>query len=95
MADCSDLEAQARQSPANYDFGDLLELADCWGFRLKSKDDNHWVLIQKKYPMPSRHEMQQRYGFMNFQPGDGGQAKKYQVNQLLRAIDYYKENYEA
>lgn len=95
MADCSDLEAQARRSAANYDFGDLLALADCWGFRLKSKDDNHYVLVQDEYPKPSRHEMRQRYAFMNFQPANGGQAKKYQVNQLLTAIDYYKEEYGA
>jgi hypothetical protein len=94
MADCSDLEKKARQSAANYDFGDLLELADCWGFRLKSNDDNHWVIIQDEYPMPSQHEMKHRYGFMNFQPANGGQAKKNQVRQLLRAIDYYRDKHE-
>jgi hypothetical protein len=29
---------------------------------------------------------------MNFQE-EGGQAKPYQVRQLLEAIDYYRENY--
>lgn len=93
MADCSDLEEEARRSAANFDFGDLLELADCWGFRLKRTRGSHYILTQEVYPQPSRQEIRKKFGFMNFQEDDG-QAKPYQVKQLLKAIDYYRENFE-
>lgn len=92
MADCEKLEKQARHSAANVDFDDLLALARCWGFEFQRQKGSHVLFKQVRFPQPSRQEMRKRFGMMNFQE-EGGQAKPYQVRQLLKAIDYYRNKH--
>jgi len=88
----ADLERKARNSPENLDFGELCNLAERWGFVLQRQRGSHKLYKQEDFPYPDTQRLRKKYGRMNFQER-GGQAKPYQVRQLLEAIDYYRENH--
>jgi hypothetical protein len=92
MTDCADLEEEARRAPHNFDFGDLEALAECWGFEFQRQKGSHRIWKQTEFPYPDTHRERKEYGRMNFQERSG-QAVAYQVQQLLDAIEYYRENH--
>lgn len=65
----------AKNSAKNYKFNDLIKLAEYHGFVLKRQKGSHVVM---NHPDKSI--------FMNFQERNG-EAKPYQVKQLLDAIE--------
>ena len=92
MPDCADLEEKARNSPHNFDFSDLLKLAECFGYEEKRQRGSHHVFQQTTFPRQDTKRKRKEYDRMNFQSA-GGQAKSSQVNDLLNAIDYFREEY--
>lgn len=92
MADCADLEEEARNSPHNFDFDDLIRLAKCFGFEEKRQRGSHRLYEQKIFPSAETQRKHRDHYEMNFQP-KGGQAKPSQVNDLLGAIDYYRAEF--
>ena len=92
MADPAKLEEEARNSPHNFDFGDLITLAEAWGFEFQRQKGSHRIYKQEEFPYPETRRKRKWYGRMNFQPS-GGQAKPSQVDDLLEAIDYYRDNH--
>jgi len=68
---------KARSSAANVRFNDLLKLAELCGFEKKRQKGSHVIMKHKNYDI-----------FMNFQDYHGD-AKPYQVRQLLQEIDDY------
>lgn len=64
-------------APHNVRFGDLLELADALGFQVARTEGSHHILTH-----PSLSEL------LNLQEVKG-EAKPYQVRQLLRLIERY------
>ncbi len=66
---------RAKTSAKNYKFNDLIKLAECHGFELKRQKGSHVIMF---HPGKSI--------FMNFQDRKG-EAKPYQVKQLLEAIE--------
>jgi hypothetical protein len=71
------LLAKLSNSQTNVRFGDLVKLARAVGFQKKGGDGSHEV-----YAHPAVKEI------LNLQR-DGGQAKPYQVRQLLKYIEEY------
>jgi hypothetical protein len=92
MSKCVDLLEEARESPKNFDFDDLCYLAECWGFEFQRQNGSHHLYKQEEFPYPDTQVTRKKFGRMNFQER-GGQAKPYQVRQLLDAIDYYLDNF--
>jgi hypothetical protein len=90
--DCAELEKQAREAPHNIPFGNLTRLAECWGFEKQRQKSSHHLYKQEEFPYPSTQRGRKEYGRMNFQ-NRNGQAKAYQVRQLLDAIDHYRSNF--
>lgn len=77
MSRCTKLEERARRSVHNLAFNDVCKLAECYGFVFVGQ---HGTSHRKyKHPRYPAHRM-------NFQ-NSHGQAKAYQVRQLLRFID--------
>lgn len=56
-------------------------------YEFKRQRGSHQIYKQEEFP-----GMPRDLAMMNFQSA-GGQAKHYQVEQLLRAIEYIRENY--
>lgn len=84
--DCNDLLEEAKNSPKNFAFKDLCALAECWGYEFSRQKSSHCIYVHKEFPNPP-----EKYQIMNFQPKKNkGQAKPYQVRQLLKAIDYFR-----
>ena len=77
MSRCSKAEAAARSAPHNLSFVDLCRLAECYGFEFARQKGSH-----RRYIHAS-----DAASFMTFQPDSSGQAKSYQVLQLLDWID--------
>ncbi|MCL4863572.1 MAG: type II toxin-antitoxin system HicA family toxin [Caldilineaceae bacterium] len=75
MANCQKLLRKARSNPANLRFAEICTLAECYGFQLARVSGSHHI-----YKYPGRKEL------INLQAGKGGEAKKYQVNQVLDII---------
>ena len=71
------LLAKLSNSQTNVRFGDLVKLARAVGFQKKGGDGSH-----EGYAHPAVKEI------LNLQR-DGGQAKPYQVRQLLKYIEEY------
>ena len=92
MPDCADLEEKARNSPHNFDFGDLIKLAECFGFEKKRQTGSHRLYEQKLFPPTDTQRKHRDHYEMNFQPR-GGQAKPSQVKDLLDAVDYYRREF--
>lgn len=62
-------------SPANAQFGDVRRLAEAFGFRLARVSGSHHVFVHPSVPE-----------LLNLQEV-GGEAKPYQVRQLLRLVE--------
>lgn len=75
MSKCDKLLKRARQAPKGVRFEELCALAECHGFVFARQEGSHRVY---------KHLTFRR--IMDFQ-NDNGQAKPYQVRQLLEAID--------
>ena len=85
MSDCADLLELARRNPSGLRFQQAVKLADCWGFR------------RRKSRRGTSHHVFKRSGLVqliNLQPGKNGMAKRYQVVQLLGAIELLIEQSE-
>ncbi|MBE9048103.1 type II toxin-antitoxin system HicA family toxin [Pleurocapsales cyanobacterium LEGE 10410] len=68
---------KAKNSAANLRFNDLIKLAELCGFEKKRQKGSHVIMKHKTHDI-----------FMNFQDNNGD-AKPYQVKQLLKEIDDY------
>ena len=69
---------RAKVSAKNYKFRDLIKLAEYHGFVYKRQKGSHVIMKHTDKSI-----------FMNFQDKDG-EAKPYQVKQLLEAIEEHK-----
>lgn len=87
MADCDDLLEAAKNAPHNFPYSDLIKLANCWGFKLSRQKGSHEIYKQTQYSRPDR-----KYARLVLQP-EKGQAKPYQIKQVLKAIEYYENEY--
>lgn len=76
MGRCEKLLEKARESPGNLRFSELRRLAECYGFEFDRSRGSHFIYKRPGYPR-----------LMSFQEGRGGEAKKYQVKQLLAALE--------
>lgn len=74
MHRCDKLLRKAQDAPGSLKFMELCYLAECYGFEFVRQDGSHRLYKRKRYPR-----------LMNFQ-SEGGNAKEYQVRQLLMAI---------
>lgn len=72
------LLARISASQTNVWFGDLVRLAVALGFVHDRTRGSHQIYIHAKIPQAQ----------LNLQP-DGGQAKPYQVKQLLKLVEEY------
>ena len=77
MSRCNKLETKARRSPKNFPFESICKLAECNGFILDRQSGSHMIYEHPAYPDVR----------MNFQKGRSGNAKPYQIRQLLAFID--------
>ena len=77
MARAAKLYEKAKQSPNNFPFSDLRKLAEAAGFVHIGTSGDHHIY---------QHPGLGRDGVLNFQP-QKGQAKPYQVRQLLDKIE--------
>jgi HicA toxin of bacterial toxin-antitoxin, len=75
MPSCRSLLEVAKTNPAGLRFSELCKLAECFGWELARQRGSH-----RLYKRTGTMQM------MNFQDV-GGNAKEYQVRQLLVAID--------
>ncbi len=75
MGRCEKLLDTARNDPGSLRFTEVCYLAECFGFEFARQDGSHVM-----YKYPGYREV------MNFQDVKG-EAKKYQVKQLLRALE--------
>jgi hypothetical protein len=79
MSNCQKLYEQAQHSAANFRFDDLCTLAECYGWEFKRQKGSHKI-YENKSLTPEQGRT------MNFQNLNGN-AKPYQVKQLLAAIE--------
>ncbi|SFN82508.1 hypothetical protein SAMN05216219_2239 [Mycetocola miduiensis] len=82
MASAEKLEQQARESPQSLTFAEACALAAAHFGEPRKGSGSHVAI----YKMPWQGDPR-----INLQKGDGGKAKKYQVEQLLKAIDKKRE----
>jgi hypothetical protein len=76
MGRCRKIYERARASPANLRFEEACRLAECFGFQFaRQRGTSHRIY---KYPG--------WVGLLNFQ-SENGEAKSYQVKQLLEAVE--------
>lgn len=78
MSNCQKLFDQAQRSAANFRFDDLCLLAECYGWEFKRQKGAHKIYENGKLSLEKGRTM-------NFQNVNGN-AKPYQVRQLLAAI---------
>ncbi len=77
MSRCDKLENKARRNPNGLKFNELLYLAECNGFVFRrQKGTSHRIYTHPFFARP-----------LPFQTGKKGEAKPYQVRQLLDAMD--------
>ena len=74
MTRCDKLLEQAVAGPATLRFGELCQLAECFGFTAARQRGSHIIYKRSGY-----------IRLMNFQDWNG-MAKPYQVRQLLEAL---------
>jgi hypothetical protein len=80
MSKCDKLLEKAKNSPNNFSFAEICQLAECYSFEFQRQSGSHLI-----YEHPTLTIEQNR--LMNFQDFKG-KAKPYQVKQLLKAISY-------
>jgi len=76
MPRCDDLLAKAKNNPKGLRFSELCDLAICLGWIYVRQNDSHRI-----YKKPGV------IGLMDFQEAKNGQAKAYQVRQLLAGLE--------
>jgi hypothetical protein len=86
MGNCDKLLLKARASAKNFRFDDLCKLAECYGWVATRREGSHCMYENDKLDM-AQGRMQ------NFQ-SVRGEAKPYQVKQLLNAIEVLDTNAE-
>jgi len=80
MSKCDKLLEKAKNSPNNFSFAEICQLAECYGFIFQRQSASHII-----YEHPTlKIEQNRLLNFQNFK----GKAKPYQVKQLLKAISY-------
>lgn len=79
MGKCDKLLKKARDNPGGLTFTEASALAECYGFELARVKGSHHV-----YKKPGRMEL------VNLQ-SQSGEAKAYQVRQILAVIDQDKD----
>lgn len=82
MAKIKKLLRKARQGPQNLRLKDLIKIAETYDFHIDRQKGSHIIMVHPAYP-----------DIINLQEAEGGKAKKYQVNQVLRIIEDLEENY--
>ena len=83
MGKCDKILAKAERSPNNISFAEICELAECFGFIFRRQSSSHRI-----YENPELKVGQNRIqNFQNF----NGKAKPYQVKQLLRAVQFLRD----
>ncbi len=83
MGKCDKLLEKAKNSPNNFSFTEICQLAQCCGFIFQRQSASHTI-----YENPDLEIEQNRLlNFQNFK----GKAKPYQVRQLLKAIFYLND----
>ena len=76
MANCKKLFQKISNHNSGVRFSDICKLAECYGFTLARIDGSHHI-----YKCPGKREL------VNLQPDKNGEAKKYQVRQVLEIIE--------
>lgn len=84
IRNCDKLLVKARNAPHNLRFNELCTLATCWGYALTAHRGSHRKYKHVFLRLPALHAM---HVFQNVRDN----AKPYQIDQLLAAIDYIKE----
>jgi predicted RNase H-like HicB family nuclease len=82
MSKCDKLLEKAKNSPNNFSFSDICDLAECFGYIFDRQVGSHKIY-------KNLHPNFSRFQFMNFQ-NLKGKAKVYQLRQLLQAIHSHK-----
>ncbi len=80
MGKCDKLLEKAKNSPNNFSFTEICQLAECYGFIFQRQNASHIIYEHSTL----RIEQNRLLNFQNFH----GKAKPYQVKQLLKAISY-------
>jgi hypothetical protein len=80
MSKCDKLFEKAKNSPNNFSFTEICQLAKCYGFIFQRQSASHIIY---EHPVLSI-EQNRLLNFQNFK----GKAKPYQVKQVLKAISY-------
>jgi predicted RNA binding protein YcfA (HicA-like mRNA interferase family) len=80
MTRCEKLLQKARNNPKGVRYGDLVKLAECFGFVYDHHTGSHAIYKQPK------HRRQ-----LTLQPDQNGMAKTYQVRQALKEIAVIQE----
>lgn len=71
---------KAKNSPNNFSFTEICQLAECYGFIFQRQNASHFIYEHSNMSIEQNR-------FLNFQDFKG-KAKPYQVKQLLRAISH-------
>lgn len=82
MSKCDKLFQKAENSPNNFSFTEICQLAECFGFEFQRQTASHVI-----YEHPDLKISENR--LMNFQ-NFKGKTKPYQVRQLLKAISFLR-----
>jgi hypothetical protein len=90
MPRCQALYEKALRSPGNLRFTELCRLAECYGYEESRRGRTSGSHLKYKH---SRERIPARYAMMNFQPLEGGRAKRFEIDQLVEAIGYLVERY--
>lgn len=80
MSKCDKLLEKAENSPNNFSFSEICQLAECYGFVFQRQSSSHVIYEH----LNLRIEQNRLMNFQNFK----GKAKPYQVKQLVRAISF-------
>ena len=78
MNKCDKLLEKAKNSPNNFSFYEICQLAECYDFIFQRQSGSHTIY---EHPI-LKIEQNRLMNFQNFK----GKAKPYQVRQLLKAI---------
>ena len=81
MSRCAELLEKAKQNPAGLRFAELCKLAECHGWVFARQKGAHRLYVRPATQRP-----------MNFQEGEKGTSKTYQVRQLLAWIEDTSEH---
>jgi hypothetical protein len=84
MSRCDKLLKKAINSADNISFSEICQLAECFGFEFQRQKGSHVIYENPKLEIEQNRLM----NFQNFK----GNAKSYQVKQLLKAISYLEND---